>query len=305
MDLSFNELLNFVRNQKEADFRALQVWKWLWQKGQFDFSLMTDLKKSFRKSLEQDWDITLPTIHGVKKSDDRTIKLILKLYDGSLIETVLIHEKGRYTQCLSTQVGCSMGCTFCSTGKMGFIRNMTASEICSQVLMGSEYLKENGNYTIKNLVLMGMGEPLLNWHYVKKSLDILTSPQGACFTRRRITLSTVGIPGMLEKFANTDMALPAISLHAPNQKLRKIIMPKAARFNLSDLMREIDSYPLRKRERITIEYLLLGDINDSPSHARELTFLLKGLRCKINLIAYNPGSGLPYYPPKEESIENF
>ncbi len=267
---------------------------------------MTNVAKSLRTSLASQWDIIWPSIHTVQESTDGTVKLLLEYDDKALVETVLIPEKDRFTQCMSTQVGCATGCTFCSTGQMGLLRNMTGGEIAMQVLVARDFLDKQGTKDrLTNLVFMGMGEPLMNWPQVKRALTILQNDHGIHFSRRKITLSTCGIKKGLVELSKQGLALPAISLHAPTQELREQIMPKAATFPLDELMALLEQYPLKPRERITIEYLLLGGVNDSKAHARQLVKLLSRIRCKVNLIAFNPGPGIPYTRPKEEDVLAF
>ncbi len=290
----------------EPRFRASQVWAWLWRHGCREFSAMTNVAKSLRTRLAENWTIAWPRVHTLQESTDTTVKLLLEYDDGALVETVLIPEKDRFTQCLSTQVGCAMGCTFCSTGKMGFLRNMTGGEIAMQVLVAREFLRGRGKADrLTNLVFMGMGEPLMNWPEVKRSMEILHSEHGLNFSRRKITLSSCGIKKGLLEFAKQGMALPAISLHAPTQELRERIMPGAAKLPLHELMAILESYPLQPRERVTIEYILLGGVNDSQDHARQLVKLLSRLKCKVNLIAFNPGPGIPYKSPTREAVLAF
>lgn len=290
----------------EPKFRAAQIWAWLWRQGSQDFSEMTNVSKTFRTRLAETWDIAWPKVHTLQESVDGTVKFLLRFDDDALVETVLIPEGDRYTQCLSTQVGCAMGCTFCSTGAMGFMRNMTGGEIAMQVLVARDFLlSRDQGQRLTNLVFMGMGEPLMNWPEVKRAMEILHSEHGLSFSRRKITLSTCGIKKGLMEFAKQGLALPAISLHAPTQELRARIMPTAAQLPLDELIDILEHYPLQSRERVTIEYLLLGGVNDSLDHARALVKLLSRLKCKVNLIAFNPGPGIPYKSPTQEAVLAF
>lgn len=267
---------------------------------------MTNVSKTFRTRLAETWDIAWPKVHTLQESVDGTVKFLLRFDDDALVETVLIPEGDRYTQCLSTQVGCAMGCTFCSTGAMGFMRNMTGGEIAMQVLVARDFLlSRDQGQRLTNLVFMGMGEPLMNWPEVKRAMEILHSEHGLSFSRRKITLSTCGIKKGLMEFAKQGLALPAISLHAPTQELRARIMPTAAQLPLDELIDILEHYPLQSRERVTIEYLLLGGVNDSLDHARALVKLLSRLKCKVNLIAFNPGPGIPYKSPTQEAVLAF
>ena len=193
-----------------------------------------------------------------------------------------------YTQCLSTQVGCAMACSFCSTGELGFTRNMTMGEILGQVMVGRAHLAEASLPTVRNLVFMGMGEPLMNLSELLRSLETLGSSEGISIASRRATVSSVGIPAALKVLGDSGLAVPAISLHAPTQELRARLMPKAARVPLDELLAALDAYPLKSRERVTYEYIMLGGVNDSIQHAKQLVKLLGQRRCKVNLIGYNP-----------------
>ncbi|MDY0276247.1 MAG: 23S rRNA (adenine(2503)-C(2))-methyltransferase RlmN [Desulfomicrobium sp.] len=306
LELPYQELEKVVANMGHQTFRAQQLWQWLWRKGERNFSSMTNIAKSFQEHLAQFWSVTWPEVVAIQCSQDGTVKLLLELEDGLRVETVLIPDKDRYTQCLSCQIGCPMGCTFCSTGQMGFVRNMSGGEIAAQVLVARDYLRKHHlAQEIKNLVYMGMGEPLLNWPEVKKSLDILSHPQGLEFSRRRITLSTCALPGKLALFAAEGLALPAISLHAPTQEIREKLMPGAAKWPVEELIKALQKFPLKPRERVTIEYILIQGINDSLEHARQLVRLLAHLKCKINLIAYNPAPGINYKAPAPKDVLAF
>ncbi len=307
LSFSHEELTDLLTGWGENAFRANQLWQWLWQKRVQNFQQMSNLPQKLRGRLDEMFTIFWPRPEKISRSQDGTVKFLLQLKDGAHIESVLIPEKTHYTLCISSQVGCALGCTFCCTGKQGFTRNLAAWEIAAQALVAQEYLDKNPAKTdLKNLVMMGMGEPLLNWDEVQKSFTLLGSPEGLNFSRRRMTLSSVGINGPLQSFAKADIALPAISLHAPSQKLRQKIMPGASRaLDLDKLIKILKTYPLRPRERITIEYILLGNVNDSPDHARQLVRLLSGLRCKINLIAYNEGAGNGYKAPTQEGVLAF
>lgn len=313
LNLSRPELEAFIVGELgEPRFRAEQVWKWLWQKNAADFSQMTDVSRSLRERLAACAAIRLPETVAEQTSVDGTRKLLLRLEDGALVETVLIpsrgrDETGRMAQCLSCQVGCAMGCTFCSTGAMGFVRNMTAGEILGQVLAARRLLGDDrpDRPIIRNLVFMGMGEPLLNLKEVTRALTVLHHENGLAFSARRITVSTCGIRNGLRQLGESGLAFLAVSLHAPNQALRERIMPGAAAWKLEELMAALAEYPLKTRERITFEYLLLGGVNDSPAHARELVRLIAPIKAKLNLIVYNPAEGLPYRAPSEEAVLAF
>ena len=297
----------------EPRFRAEQVWQWLWQKAARDFEEMTNVSKDTRRRLAEHAFIRRPEVCEICRSGDGTEKFLLRLADGALVESVLIPStardgKIRYAQCLSCQVGCTMGCTFCATGGLGFERNMTMSEILGQVLVVREHLGElrPDRPKLRNLVFMGMGEPLLNPREVMRSLETLNDKNGLCFSPRRISVSTCGIGEGVRELGDSGLAFLAVSLHAPNQELRERIMPKAARLlSLDALLRALTSYPLKTRERITFEYLLLGGVNDGPEHARELARLIAPLKAKLNLIVYNSTPDAPYAVPSAERVLAF
>lgn len=312
LDLTYSELEAFVvEDLKQPRFRTDQLFQWIWQKGCREFSDMTNMGKTLREKLSGMASIDWPEIAKAQESRDGTVKLLLKLHDGKLIETVLIPFKERYSQCLSTQVGCVMACKFCNTGLLGFERNLTMGEILGQVLVGRKYLLDkgcgspDGPSPIRNLVYMGMGEPLLNLDNLLRALETLPHENGLSISWRRSMVSTVGFPKQLRILGKTELALPAISLHAPTQELRAEIMPKAAQVHLDELMQCLSEFPLRPRERITFEYLLLKGVNDSLEQADQLARLVDPTRIKVNLIAYNPTEGMPYGAPDREQVEAF
>ncbi|MDR2489616.1 MAG: 23S rRNA (adenine(2503)-C(2))-methyltransferase RlmN [Desulfovibrio sp.] len=312
LNMTLEELTDYFRLElDQPPFRARQVWKWLWNKRARSFADMSDLSLSLRATLEERAAIIRPVVQSTLRSSDGTVKFLLRLSDGELVESVLIPSesrqgKERVTQCLSSQVGCALGCTFCATGAMGFTRNMTMGEILGQVLVARDYLEDDPDCPqLRNLVFMGMGEPLLNLTEVMKSLKTLNSEPGLSFSPRRITVSTCGIDQGLRRLGESGLAYLAVSLHAPNQELRARLMPKAARWPLESLMQSLRAYPLKARERLTFEYLLLGGINDSPEHAGELAGLMTRVKGKLNLIVYNPAEGTPYAPPTPEAVQAF
>ncbi|WP_461208517.1 dual-specificity RNA methyltransferase RlmN [Desulfocurvus sp. DL9XJH121] len=308
LDMTQDELVRFVSGLSEPAYRAEQLWQWLWQKGARDFSEMTNLSKDLRAKLAETAVIRWPEVAEERVSRDETVKFLLRLADGELVETVLIPERTHLTLCMSTQVGCAMGCTFCSTGGLGFARNMTMGEILGQVLVARDWLGRQGRdrAELKNLVIMGMGEPLLNLDELMRALGALGSDKGLNVSSRRVTVSTVGIPKGLEVLGDSGLAMLAVSLHAPTQELREAIMPKAARMTpLPELMEALDRYPLRPRQRITYEYIMLRGVNDRPEHAKALVRLLGQRKAKVNLIACNPGPGSPYEAPTADEMLAF
>ena len=307
LDCSLPELEALVASLGEPKFRAAQLFQWLWQKGAAELSAMTNLSKAFRARLAEAAGIVQPVVAEVRTSSDGTAKFLLSMADGALVETVLIPEGDHYTQCLSTQAGCPMGCTFCATGGLGFERNLTQSEIAGQVLVTRAWLAEKGDpVALRNIVFMGMGEPLLNTENLYKTLTTMGSDLGLSFATRRLTVSTSGIPGEMIRFGRSGLGLLAVSLHAPTQELREQIMPRAARLlPLAQLIEELKGYPLKPRERLTMEYLLLDGVNDSPALARELVRLLSPLKAKVNLIAYNASDQGIYRAPSLERVLAF
>ncbi|EKO39855.1 MAG: 23S rRNA methyltransferase [Solidesulfovibrio magneticus str. Maddingley MBC34] len=306
IDLTFHELESLIVSLGEPPYRARQVWQWLWQKRCREIAAMTDVSKALRARLEEVAEIRWPAVEAVRESRDGTVKFLLALGDGERVECVLIPEKDHYTACLSTQVGCAMGCGFCATGMLGFRRNMTPGEMLGQVLVGRQYLEDKGvELGLRNLVFMGMGEPLLNYENLLKTLEALHHPQGLDFSGRRITVSTAGVARHLLDLGRTGLCSLAISLHAPTQAQRERIMPGAAKLELDKLMDLLAQYPLKPRERLTFEYLLLAGVNDADADARELVRLLSRVKAKVNLIVFNATPGLPYAPPDEGRVLAF
>lgn len=311
LNLTYEELETFLtKDLGEPKFRTQQVWQWLWARYVHDFESMTNLSKATRARLQECAEIVWPDVLTQQTSKDGTVKFLLRLRDGALVETVLIPgSQGRMTQCVSCQVGCAMACTFCATGTLGFERNMTMSEIMGQVLVARNFLQDVAEKPIlRNIVFMGMGEPMLNNVEVMRALHTLNHPQGMQFSPRRITVSTCGInPAALREFGDSGQAYLAVSLHAPTQELRARIMPKASNWKLDDLISTLENYPLKTREHVTFEYLLLGGVNDSEEHAKQLVRLISRMKAKLNLIVYNPsGDGNdPYEAPSEDRVLAF
>ena len=313
LDFTLPGLIDWMRDELgEPKFRAVQLWQWLWRKMARDFEGMSDISRATRARLAERARIRWPEVAATQERGDGTVKVLLRREDGALVESVLIPSEGRdggrrWSQCLSSQVGCAMGCTFCATGGMGFARNLSMGEILGQVLVARDYLGDTRPDwpVLRNLVFMGMGEPLLNWRAVKDALTSLNDDHGLNFSPRRITVSTCGIPEGLAELGESGLAYLAVSLHAPTQDLRARLMPRAARWPLTDLMAALAAYPLKTRERITFEYLLLGGVNDSPEQAAQLARLVARVRGKLNLIVFNPWPGAPWQAPSEERVLAF
>ncbi len=303
-DLSLEELEAYIVSLGEKLFRAVQVARWLYGRGVRTFGEMTSLSKALREKLERNAVINYLTPSEVHSSNDGTKKYRFLLADGEAIESVLLPERDHFTLCLSTQVGCALGCKFCLTGKRGWVRNLKPSEIIDQVIGVRATLTPDEKLT--NLVLMGMGEPLQNFANVLQALEILRSPQGLQFSNRRITLSTAGIiPEMTKILSWKNFVKVAISLNATTDEQRSNLMPINRKYPLNDLLSACRKIALPNRERITFEYVLIKGLNDSEEDAHRLTHLLKGIRAKVNLIPFNEHSGSAFRRPSDESVQRF
>jgi 23S rRNA (adenine2503-C2)-methyltransferase len=296
----------FFESIGEKPYRADQVLKWVHFNGVTDFNLMTNISKTLRQTLSEKAEIVTPQILLEKAASDDTFKWLLRLSDGNCIETVFIPEKTRGTLCISSQVGCILNCDFCSTGKQGFSRNLTTAEIISQLWIAVRQLsKSNGihDHAVTNVVMMGMGEPLLNFDNVLPALNIMLDDFAYGLSKRRVTVSTAGVvPKMYELREMTDVAL-AVSLHAPNDELRDKIVPLNKKYPLSELMDVCRSYfKDDNRRSITMEYVMLKGVNDTPVHARQLIKVLNGVRAKVNLIPFNPFPHTDYQRSDTETI---
>lgn len=298
LGLEASELALLCEELGEPTYRSKQIADWVYRKGARDFDSMTNLPKSLREQLKQRAKITRSRIIHKLAADDGTTKFLLQLSDGETIEAVLLPYPDRVSVCVSTQVGCPVGCVFCATGKSGFVRNLTSGEIVDQVLTLSE------TTPVTHVVLMGMGEPLLNFHNVLKAVRLLNQEVG--ISMRRITISTVGITPAIRKMAELDLQLTlAVSLHAPDQRLRTELIPLCAKYPLEELMSACRDYAEHTKRRVTFEYLLLADINDSPPHAAQLAQLVRGMLCHVNLIPFNEVVGSPFKRPSEQAIATF
>jgi 23S rRNA (adenine2503-C2)-methyltransferase len=304
LGLSRPELEALMAELGQPRYRGRQTFQWVQARRVRDVEAMTDLPRSLRPVLAGRITLRRPDIARIQRSLDGTRKFLLRLEDGEDIESVLIPEAGRLTACLSTQVGCPLACRFCLTGLMGLRRNLTAAEIVGQVLALQDCVEEGER--ISNLVLMGMGEPLLNFAQVERALRILGDGFGANFSARRVTLSTAGhVPG-IRKLAASDLGINlAVSLNATTDAVRDAIMPINRRWPIAELLDACRAYPLPRRRRLTFEYVLLEGVNDSPGDARRLVGLVRGIRCKINLIPFNPAPDLPDRAPAPDRVEAF
>jgi 23S rRNA (adenine2503-C2)-methyltransferase len=285
-------------------FHARQVYRWIWKRGVTDFAQMTDLSRALRATLTRTFVITTPEVVRHDVSEDGTQKFVLRLADGRQIESVFIPDTPAQTFCISTQVGCAMGCAFCLTGKMGLVRHLTAGEIAGQVRVLTHALAFGDDPF--NIVLMGMGEPLHNYDATMKALRMLNDEHGLSVGPRRVTLSTVGLVPMLDKLAQEEL-MPnlAISLHATTEGQRAAIVPPTKKYSLHDILAACRRFPLKKRSRITFEYVLLEGVNDSPDDAKRLARLLADIKAKVNLIPLNAAAGIPFNRPSDARVDAF
>ncbi|MFZ2448271.1 MAG: 23S rRNA (adenine(2503)-C(2))-methyltransferase RlmN [Syntrophobacteraceae bacterium] len=302
-NLSPPELESWVQTLGERPFRARQLFRHLYVRNISSWDECTDLSRSFRNQLEFGTQLDALAISRVDEAHDGTRKYLFGLHDGNHIESVLIPDESRCTLCVSSQVGCALGCRFCLTGAMGFKRNLDTAEIVDQVC---QVQRDAGQrFKITSLVFMGMGEPLANYDAVLRAMRIITDQNGLAFSHRRVTLSTVGILPRLRQLGQDSPVNLAVSLHAPDDALRNDLMPVNRTYPLADLMRACREYPLPPRKRITFEYILLDGVNDSPEQARELVRILHGVRAKVNLLPFNPHPDSDFRTPSEEKVLAF
>jgi 23S rRNA (adenine2503-C2)-methyltransferase len=302
MDLA--ELEQGLDTMGHPRFHARQLYQWVHKRGVTDFGEMTDLGRDLRASLAGAFRVGTPELVRKETSSDGTTKFLLRMEDGQLIESVFIPDTPANTFCLSTQVGCAMKCGFCLTGKMGIIRNLTAGEIVGQVRVLTRELDMLQSRF--NIVLMGMGEPLHNYDAVMKALRMLNDEHGLGVNPRRVTLSTVGVLPALEKLA-TEPLMPnlAISLHATTEDQRDALVPINRKYGLKELLDACRRFPVKRRERITFEYVMLKDVNDTDEDARRLVRLLNGIKAKVNLLPLNEAAGIPYERPVDARVNRF
>ena len=285
-------------------YHARQLFQWIHKRGVTEVALMSDLGRDLRAQLADEFEILTPRVVRTERSTDGTTKLLLELADGKQIESVFIPDTPAQTFCISSQVGCAMKCAFCLTGKMGIDRNLTAGEIAGQVrVLARELGMLDAGF---NIVLMGMGEPLHNYDATMKALRILTDEHGFGMSPRRITLSTVGVLPALERLA-TEPVMPnlAISLHATTEDQRDMLVPINRKYGLKELLDACRRFPLKRRERITFEYVMLSGVNDTPEDARRLVRLLHGIRGKVNLLPLNEAAGIPFARPSDDRVNKF
>ncbi len=287
----------------EPPYRGRQLIRWIYRKGVTDFSMMTDLSKDLRERLSREFVIGEPSIIDIRESVDGTRRFVIEVDGGDRVESVLIPDRERLTLCVSTQVGCGMGCRFCLTGRGGFKRNLRAYEMAEQVLAAINLSGQKRRIT--NIVLMGMGEPLSNYDEVKLFIGLITSHDTWALSTRRITVSTAGIPHMIERMGRELNVKLAVSLNAASDEKRSMIMPINRRYPISELIDACRRFPLKRGRRITFEYVLLDGINDSLDDARMLASLIKGMPSKVNLIPFNPFPGCEFSSPPVKRVLEF
>ncbi|KMY65706.1 hypothetical protein AAU61_20675 [Desulfocarbo indianensis] len=302
-DLDAQGVQDLLVGLGEKPYRARQVLNWLYKRGAGSLEEMTDLSKGLRQRLGQAAALRALEPSLVETSQDGTRKLLFILAGGARVESVLIPEEDHHTLCVSSQAGCRQGCRFCRTASLGFSRDLKPGEITGQVLAARALCDKDR--PLSNLVFMGMGEPLDNLDHLCLALEHILGDHGLQMSQRRVTVSTVGLADRLAELGRRTPAALAVSLNAPNDELRSQLMPVNLRFPLAQLKEALLAYPLKPTRRITLEYVLLAGVNDQPEHARQLAKWVHGLKCKINLIAYNPHEGSDFQRPSDQAVERF
>jgi len=310
LGLTKAEIKSLLNKINLPNFRASQIWNWIYRSGTIDFNEMTNISKELRSLLSKNFNIWRPKISSTHQSQDGTIKWLLKLDDGNEVETVWIPDEERGTLCISSQVGCTLTCKFCHTGTQRLVRNLSSSEIVGQVMLAMDQLKDwpsaSENRLLTSIVLMGMGEPLFNYDNVKKAIEIIMDHSGISLSRRRITLSTSGIVPEIKKCGDDLGVNLAISLHATNDNLRNELVPINKKYDIKQLLDAVRSYArISNSRRVTWEYVMLKGVNDTAQDAKNLVKLIKGIPSKINLIPFNEWPCSPYECSEEDSINNF
>ncbi|WP_207433160.1 23S rRNA (adenine(2503)-C(2))-methyltransferase RlmN [Sabulibacter ruber] len=304
--LSLDQLKAWMTENGEKPFRAKQVYEWIWKLTATSFSEMNNISLPLREKLERSFTINSVEVNTSQRSDDYTIKSTFRLFDGNIVEGVLIPHPKRMTACVSSQVGCSLTCSFCATGKMDRIRNLNADEIYDQVVRIKEQAEQHYGRALTNIVYMGMGEPLLNYANVMKSIERITAPDGLNMAARRITVSTAGIAKMIKKMADDGIkANLALSLHAANDTKRNEIMPINESNSLAALKEALVYYHQKTGRKVTYEYILLSHFNDTLEDAQELLQFSKIIPCKVNIIEYNPIEGGLFQKSEDDRLEPF
>jgi len=304
LKLFLNEDLEI--EQKKVSMRSKQIWQSVYRKGSFEINDLTTFPLELRSKLNSLVSLERPKIAKTQTSTDGTIKWLIKLFDGNEVECVYIPEKTRATLCISSQVGCTLNCKFCHTGTQRLVKNLSFTEIINQVMIAKEQLKDwSEQKKITNIVLMGMGEPFYNYDNVKIAVEILKDKEGLNYGPKKITVSTAGIANKIPDAAKEIGTYLALSLHAPNDDIREMIMPINKKFKIKDLIKHCRYYSSIVKEKITLEYVMLRGINDSLECAKQLIKLMAQFPCKVNLIEFNPWPGVQYLPTPREDMEKF
>ncbi len=311
MGMSSSSLADLLEKLGEKRFRATQILKWIHQLGVCDFEKMTNLSKVLRSKLSDGMEICAPKVVNCETSADGTRKWLVQVEENSCIEMVFIPEGNRGTLCISSQIGCALDCSFCATGKQGFNRDLTASEIIGQLWIAADSFNQFSSTAarrITNVVMMGMGEPLMNFDNVVEAMSIMLDDHAYCLSKRRVTLSTAGVLPALDKLGDVlDVSL-AISLHAPNDELRNQLVPLNRKYSINEFIDAARRYLSKmpdSRRKVTVEYTLMDQVNDRASHALELAKVLRELPCKINLIPFNPFPGTEFRRVTDEAMNRF
>ena len=311
LGLSASRLSEFFEEIGEKKFRATQIIKWIHQEGECDFQKMTNLSKDLRNKLHEIAEIKLPEVVSCQESVDGTCKWLIRVDGGSCIEMVYIPERERGTLCVSSQIGCALDCSFCATGKQGFNRDLTSAEIIGQLWIAADSFDQfspKAKRRVSNVVMMGMGEPLMNFDNVVDAMSIMLEDNAYGLSKRRVTLSTSGVVPELDKLGDVSDVSLAISLHAPNDELRNELVPINRKYPLATFIQSAKNYIEKMpddRRKVTVEYTLMDQVNDRSIHARELAVLLKDLPCKINLIPFNPFAGSGYKTVTNTALNRF
>lgn len=311
LGLSASRLSEFFEEIGEKKFRATQIIKWIHQEGECDFQKMTNLSKDLRNKLHEIAEIKLPEVVSCQESVDGTCKWLIRVDGGSCIEMVYIPERERGTLCVSSQIGCALDCSFCATGKQGFNRDLTSAEIIGQLWIAADSFDQfspKAKRRVSNVVMMGMGEPLMNFDNVVDAMSIMLEDNAYGLSKRRVTLSTSGVVPELDKLGDVSDVSLAISLHAPNDELRNELVPINRKYPLATFIQSAKNYIEKmpdNRRKVTVEYTLMDQVNDRSIHARELAVLLKDLPCKINLIPFNPFAGSGYKTVTNTALNRF
>jgi len=306
-ELTLSQVTDFVVSLGLPAYRGRQIFAWLYRPHITDFSQMTDLTKDLREILTSQADFHWPQIAEIERSKDGTVKYGFKLKNNNYIESVLIPEDDRNTLCVSSQVGCAMGCDFCLTGSLGFKRNLSPAEIVAQVVRVRDWLYDENDAkpVLNNLVFMGMGEPLANFDNLLVALEILTDQRGLNFSDRRITVSTCGLVPKIEELGQKTKVNLAVSLHSVDDSIRSKLMPINNKYPVAELLESCKKFPMPKRKRIMFEYILIKDLNDSVADAEIMAERLRGIPCKINLLPYNETRDISYQRPSDKQVEFF